>query len=368
MADPFEYDVFLSFSSADEQIAKPIWQELTSNGLRVFWSDTTLKKDVGNSWFEVIERSLERSRHLLLICSDNSMNSKWVQREYRAFYDQCYSSNTRRLVPLLVHGFKPGSLPLFLRGLQVESIDNPDCIQALIPLLGGVNIEKLLEENKHLQETVRVMNNDLEVLKKSLTQKTSALKAQETENKELKTAVTRLNAANDVLGREVENFRKQFKALKNNKEPEPPKIRRQKEETSVPQPQIKPQEKIKEPSPQPREPGLDTLLLWNTLHKRIDSLRGLFTREEFVPNKTVYVDNLAEEINNDELLKWFSRTGKVTTVWVVTDRSTGHSLGFGFVVMSTPEEARAAVLMFLDQELGGRKVTVMRLSDDPINK
>ena len=44
MTDPFEYDVFVSFSSADEQLVKPIWQELCSNGLRVFWSDSTLKK------------------------------------------------------------------------------------------------------------------------------------------------------------------------------------------------------------------------------------------------------------------------------------------------------------------------------------
>jgi len=152
MTDPFEYDVFLSFSSADEEIVRPIWQELCSNGLRVFWSDATLKKEVGNSWFEIIEKSLERSKHMLLICSDNSMNSKWVQREYRAFYDYCYSQNSRRLIPLLAHEFKPSSLPLFLRQLQVGKINDPQFIEEIIPILGGTNFEKLQLEIQSLRE------------------------------------------------------------------------------------------------------------------------------------------------------------------------------------------------------------------------
>jgi hypothetical protein len=44
----FEYDVFLSFASADEDIVKPIWQEISLSGLRVFWSDEALKKKLVN--------------------------------------------------------------------------------------------------------------------------------------------------------------------------------------------------------------------------------------------------------------------------------------------------------------------------------
>ncbi len=164
MADPFEYDVFLSFSSADEEIVKPIWQELCSNGLRVFWSDATLRKEVGNSWFEVIEKSLDRSKHMLLVCSDNSMNSKWVQREYRAFFN-FISPNSRRLIPILTRGYEASRLPLFLRELQVGKIDDPDFIQEVISLLGGVNIEKLRNENRLLKERVSSLLNDNNNLK-----------------------------------------------------------------------------------------------------------------------------------------------------------------------------------------------------------
>lgn len=168
MTDPFEYDVFISFSTADEEITKPIWQALCSNGLRVFWSDSTLKKEVGNSWFEVIEKSLERSRHMLLICSNNSMNSKWVQREYRAFFDYCYTPNSRRLIPILSPEFKPNNLPLFLRQLQVGKINDPQFLDEIIPILGGTNIEKLQSEIQSLREQLGLISMENESLKRNL--------------------------------------------------------------------------------------------------------------------------------------------------------------------------------------------------------
>jgi hypothetical protein len=168
MTDPFEYDVFLAFSTADEEIVKPFWQELCANGLRVFWSDSTLKKEVGNSWFEVIEKSLTHSRHMLLVCSENSMNSKWVQREYRAFFDTCYTPGSRRLIPVLTRGFAPDNLPIFLRTLQIGKLDDPGIAQQMIQLLGGINSEKLVPDIQVLQETVDVLLGENQQLKEQL--------------------------------------------------------------------------------------------------------------------------------------------------------------------------------------------------------
>lgn len=192
MTDPFEYDVFISFSSADEEIVKPLWQELCSNGLRVFWSDSSLKKEIGNSWFEVIEKSLERSKHMLLVCSNNSMSSKWVQREYRAFFDYCYSPNSRRLIPLLAREFLPTSLPLFLRELQVGRISNSNFIQEIIPILGGVNIEKLQQELKSLQEQVDLLLIENRTLRKSETIETNKINEFIKENKLLQEQILQL--------------------------------------------------------------------------------------------------------------------------------------------------------------------------------
>lgn len=213
MTDPFEYDVFISFSSADEEIVKPIWQELCSNGLRVFWSDSSLKKEVGNSWFDVIEKALERSRHMILVCSDNAISSKWVQREYRAFFDYCYSPNLRRLIPLLTREFSPNNLPLFLRQLQVGKINDPRFIQEIIPILGGVNIEKLKYELQTLNEKVNSLSIENESLNerskadakkvKVLTRENTAAKERidklSIENASLKDQITKLTDESNIL-------------------------------------------------------------------------------------------------------------------------------------------------------------------------
>ena len=224
MTDPFEYDVFISFSSADEEIVKPIWQELCSSGLRVFWSDSTLKKEVGNSWFEIIEKSIERSRHMLLICSDNSMNSKWVQREYRAFFDYCYSPNSRRLIPVLARDFKPNNLPLFLRQLQIGKINDAQFIEEIIPILGGINIEKLQYEIQVLKEQLNLLSIENESLSKNSdaeSNKANALAQQNTEAKEridklsnenisLKEQVAKLTEESNLLNK---TFRERAKSL-----------------------------------------------------------------------------------------------------------------------------------------------------------
>jgi biotin carboxyl carrier protein/FtsZ-binding cell division protein ZapB len=153
----FEYDVFLSFASSDEEIVKPIWQELSVSGLRVFWSDSALKKELGDSWFQAIESSLEKSRHMLLICSPSSMSSRWVQREYRAFLNHCHRPGVRRLIPLLVRDYNFNDLPLFLRELQTRKLGELDTLREIITVLGGVSIEELRNENESLRQKMELL-------------------------------------------------------------------------------------------------------------------------------------------------------------------------------------------------------------------
>ena len=174
MAAIFEYDVFLSFASSDEEIVKPVWQELCLSGLRVFWSDAALKKELGNSWFEIIESSLDRSRHMLLVCSPASMNSVWVKREYRAFLEHCYNPGVRRLIPILVQGYKASDLPLFLREIEAAQLGAFNSLKEIISMLGGVNIEELRGENLSLKQNIEFLRRD----KLSLEQEVKELKEQ----------------------------------------------------------------------------------------------------------------------------------------------------------------------------------------------
>src|SRR5713101_2893796 len=72
----------------------------------------------------------------------------------------------------------------------------------------------------------------------------------------------------------------------------------------------------------------------------------------------LYVGNLAFQTTSQELQEMFATAGTVESASVVEDRDTGRSRGFGFVEMSTKEEASSAIDQFNGKELGGRALKV----------
>jgi cold-inducible RNA-binding protein len=76
-----------------------------------------------------------------------------------------------------------------------------------------------------------------------------------------------------------------------------------------------------------------------------------------MPSK-LYVGNLAYSVSNDDLQQLFSQIGQVQSATVVTDKFSGQSKGFGFVEMTTSEEATNAIRQFNDSELKGRNIKV----------
>ncbi|RMH32225.1 MAG: RNA-binding protein [Nitrospirae bacterium] len=72
----------------------------------------------------------------------------------------------------------------------------------------------------------------------------------------------------------------------------------------------------------------------------------------------IYVGGLPYSSTESELAELFSTHGTVESVNVITDKYTGQSRGFGFVEMSTKEEAQAAIAALNGTELGGRTLTV----------
>lgn len=75
-------------------------------------------------------------------------------------------------------------------------------------------------------------------------------------------------------------------------------------------------------------------------------------------SRKLYVGNLPYSATEQSLRDAFSPSGTVDTVSIVTDRDTGQSKGFGFVEMSTPEEAQAATQALNGQMLDGRQIKV----------
>lgn len=74
--------------------------------------------------------------------------------------------------------------------------------------------------------------------------------------------------------------------------------------------------------------------------------------------KKLFVGNLSFSVTDQKLLETFSACGTVESAKVITDRDSGRSKGFGFVEMSSDDEAQAAITRFHGAENDGRAMTV----------
>ena len=75
-------------------------------------------------------------------------------------------------------------------------------------------------------------------------------------------------------------------------------------------------------------------------------------------NNKLFVGNLSFDTTENNLQDTFAAHGTVVESNLMTDRATGRSRGFGFVTMSTEEEAKNAVTALHGQSLDGRALTV----------
>ena len=95
---------------------------------------------------------------------------------------------------------------------------------------------------------------------------------------------------------------------------------------------------------------------------------GCFTLTAYTQEKSIamqakleaklYVGNLPYSTVDADLQTLFSQAGTVKSAQVIRDRASGRSKGFGFVEMSTAEEAQSAITMFHGKDFSGRPLTV----------
>ncbi|KKQ24107.1 MAG: RNA-binding protein (RRM domain) [Candidatus Roizmanbacteria bacterium GW2011_GWC2_37_13] len=75
-------------------------------------------------------------------------------------------------------------------------------------------------------------------------------------------------------------------------------------------------------------------------------------------SKKLYVGDLLYEVTDEDLKTHFSTAGSVVSATVIRFKDTGRSKGFGFVEMTTVEEAQKTIDTFNGQDFKGRKLVV----------
>lgn len=72
----------------------------------------------------------------------------------------------------------------------------------------------------------------------------------------------------------------------------------------------------------------------------------------------LFIGSLSWDTTNDSLKDLFATVGTVVSATVLTDKFTGKSRGFGFVEMSSDEEAQKAIAELNGKTLDGRAIVV----------
>lgn len=82
-------------------------------------------------------------------------------------------------------------------------------------------------------------------------------------------------------------------------------------------------------------------------------------------NNRLYVGNLSYDVTTDALRSCFAEFGNVSDTHVVKDRETGRARGFGFVTMTTDDEATRAVAQLNGAMFEGRSLRVNVAEERP---
>ncbi len=72
----------------------------------------------------------------------------------------------------------------------------------------------------------------------------------------------------------------------------------------------------------------------------------------------IYIGNLSYDTAEADVRMAFESHGEVTSVNIISDRDSGTSKGFGFVEMSTQQEAEAAIQALNESDMHGRTIKV----------
>lgn len=97
------YSCFISYSSKDEDFARRLHADLQARGVRVWFAPEDIKG--GRKLHEQIPEAIQLSDKLLLVLSENSMQSEWVKTEIYHARQNEVKDNCRKLFPIGLAAF-----------------------------------------------------------------------------------------------------------------------------------------------------------------------------------------------------------------------------------------------------------------------
>jgi hypothetical protein len=92
------YSCFISYASTDHAFAERLYADLQNKGVRCWFAPKDMQ--IGDEFRSRIDASIHLHDRLLLILSEHSIKSRWVQKEVETAFEKEAKENRRVLFPL----------------------------------------------------------------------------------------------------------------------------------------------------------------------------------------------------------------------------------------------------------------------------
>ena len=138
------YDVFICYKETDENgmrtydsvLAQDIYDALTANGLKVFFSRITLEDKLGRQYEPYIFAALNSAKVMLAIGTKyEHFHAVWVKNEWRRFLRLAAKDRSKVLIPCF-RDMDPYDLPDEFKGLQAQDLGKLGAVQDLVRGVG----------------------------------------------------------------------------------------------------------------------------------------------------------------------------------------------------------------------------------------
>lgn len=103
------FDIFISYKETganggrtkDSIVAQDLYEKLTNEGYKVFFSRITLEDKIGTEYEPYIYAALASSKVMITICSSReNIEAVWVKNEWSRFFAFCQKDSTKTILPL----------------------------------------------------------------------------------------------------------------------------------------------------------------------------------------------------------------------------------------------------------------------------
>lgn len=168
-----DVDVFISFKAEDgagnrtkdSLIAQSIYEQLTSRGIRTFFSRISLQDVTGDEYEPHIFAALHSAKVMLLVTTDiGHVNYGWVKNEWTRYLDlqQENPNQAKTLIPVY-QGVAPEMFPKRIPMREAVNLDAPDAMLELLHGVAGlVGKKDALEDNQQAKLLMKKMQEALD--------------------------------------------------------------------------------------------------------------------------------------------------------------------------------------------------------------